>query len=94
MAGRKNIKAIYRKLGKEKIWGQADFGDNSIEIDPRIKGKKHLEIMTHEVLHLLFPKLSEENIIEKSIILTNVLWKESYRRVDDNESQPLQDGSK
>ena len=54
----KAIKVIYRKLGKEKAWGQAHSHNNSVELDPRITGKKHLEILTHESLHILFPELS------------------------------------
>jgi len=41
----KKIKVIYKKLGKEKVYGFANLGDNEIEIDARLKGKKHLEIM-------------------------------------------------
>lgn len=28
------MKVIYRKLGREKAWGQAHCGENKIEIDP------------------------------------------------------------
>jgi hypothetical protein len=58
-----------------------------------LKGKKHLEIMIHEILHILNPTDSELAIIKKSITLTKVLWKEGYRRVDDSNDEPLQDGS-
>jgi len=75
----KKIKVIYKKLGKEKVYGFANLGDNEIEIDARLKGKKHLEIMLHECLHILYPEAEEEE--------------EHYRRVDNNNSTPLQDGS-
>jgi hypothetical protein len=86
------IRIKYRKLGKEKVWGVA-HSDGLIEIEERLKGKKHLEIVVHEVLHLLFPEASEEEIVEKSVALTKILWKENYRRVEPHEDQPLQDGS-
>lgn len=86
------IRIKYRKLGKEKVWGMA-HSDGIIEIEERLKGKKHLEIVVHEVLHLLFPEASEEAIIKKSVSLTKILWKENYRRVEPHEDQPLQDGS-
>ena len=43
------IRIKYRKLGKEKVWGLA-HSDGVIEIEERLKGKKHLEIIVHEVL--------------------------------------------
>lgn len=84
------IRIKYRKLGK--AWGLA-HSDGLIEIDSRAKGKKHLEIIIHEVLHLLLPEASEEEVVQKSVILTKLLWKENYRRVEPHEDIPLQDGS-
>jgi len=86
------IKIIYKKLGREQAHGIAE-SDGNIYLDPRLKGKKHFEICLHEVLHLLNPNDSELAIIKKSITLTKVLWKEGYRRVDDTNDEPLQDGS-
>ena len=86
------IKIIYKKLGREQAHGIAE-SDGNIYLDPRLKGKKHLEICVHQVLHLLNPNDSELAIIKKSITLTKVLWKEGYRRVDDTNDEPLQDGS-
>ena len=86
------IKIIYKKLGREQAHGIAE-SDGNIYLDPRLKGKKHLEICLHEVLHLLNPNDSELAIIKKSITLTKVLWNEGYRRVDDTNDEPLQDGS-
>lgn len=87
------IKIIYKKLGREQAHGIAE-SDGNIYIDPRLKGKKHLEICLHEVLHLLNPTDDEKAIIRKSVTLTKVLWNEGYRRVDDTNDEPLQDGSK
>ena len=86
------IKIIYKKLGREQAHGIAE-SDGIIYLDPRLKGKKHLEILIHEALHILNPADSELSIIKKSITLTKVLWKEGYRRVDDSNDEPLQDGS-
>ena len=86
------IKIIYRKLGKEQAYGISS-SDGVIEIDQRLKGKKHMEILIHEVLHLLNPKDDEKTIIRKSVTLTKILWKEGYRRIDDTNDEPLQDGS-
>jgi hypothetical protein len=86
------IKIIYRKLGKQQAYGIAS-SDGVIELDSRLKSKKHLEVLIHEVMHLLQPEDDEEEIIRKSIILTKILWKENYRRIDQSEHEPLQDGT-
>ena len=86
------IKIIYRKLGKEQAYGISS-SDGVIEIDERLKGKKMMEILIHEVLHLLNPKDDEKTIIRKSVTLTKILWNEGYRRIDDTNDEPLQDGS-
>lgn len=93
MPKRKSIPIKYRKLGKEKAIGLA-HSEGIIEVDERLRGKKQLEIIIHEALHILFPRLSENKVVEQSIILTNTLWKQGYRRIDNDNSQPLQDGSK
>lgn len=90
MPNRKRIRVKYLKLAK--VWGYADISKGVVELDLSLKGKKHLEILTHEVIHLLLPDMSEEEVEMVSINLTNVLWKESYRRVDDRNEEPLQDG--
>jgi len=78
------VKIVYRKLGKEKAWGQAHIVDQTIEIDPRLKGKKKMEIILHEALHILNPEFSETKVIEQSKKLTALLWKEHYRQVDND----------
>jgi hypothetical protein len=88
----KRIKIKYRKLGKEQAYGLAE--GNRVTIDERLKGKKHLEILLHESLHVLYKNDNEDEIIKKSILLTNTLWHENYRRIDNSNSHPLQDGSK
>lgn len=87
----RRIKVKYKKLGRENAYGQANT--NSIELDPRIKGVKHLEILNHEIIHILFPELSEEETINASIRLTKTLWSQGYRRIDNNDKDKLQDGS-
>ena len=86
------IKIIYKKLGREKAHGIAE-SDGVVYLDPRLKGKKALEIVLHECLHILNPQDDEKTIIQKSVTLTKILWKEGYRRADHDESEPLQDGS-
>ena len=88
----KRIKVKYRKLGQHKAYGMAS-SEGYIEIDSTLKGKKFVEILLHESLHILWPKESEEEITKKSIILTNTVWHEKLRRIEDQNYLPLQDGS-
>jgi hypothetical protein len=88
----KRIKVQYTKLGKQKAWGLA-HSDELIEIDIRLKGRKAMEILIHEVCHILAPCDSEEEVVRKSIILTKTLWHEGYRKIDNTEDIPMQDGS-
>lgn len=87
----KRIKFLRVKLGRERCWGHAD--NYPLEIDIRCKGKKELEIYVHESLHYLFPKAGEIEIEKKAILLINTLWHEGYRKCDNSNDQPLQDGS-
>jgi hypothetical protein len=91
MAKQNRIKIVYQKLGRQKIWGHAD--EYPLVLDARLKGKKHLEVCVHECLHYLWPEASEEEITKKAILLTNTLWEEGYRRCDNDNSEPMQDGS-
>ena len=79
------------KLGRQKVWGNAD--DYPLLIDDRCKGKKELEIYIHESLHYLYPKESEEKIVRKAILLTNTLWHEGFRKIDNSNDVPMQDGT-
>lgn len=87
------IKIIYKKLGREQAYGVAD-SDGIIYIDPRLKGRKKMEIYIHEIFHLFNPNDSEEEVVEKSVTLTKILWNLGYRQVDNSKHLPFQDGSK
>lgn len=75
-------KVIRRKLGKEQAWGRYDNG--VIEIDERVKGKKELILYLHEYFHHILPELSEDEVIIKSESTADFLWKNNFRRVDNN----------
>jgi hypothetical protein len=88
----KPIRVIYKKL--KDMYGEADLGCNRVYIDRTIKGIKHLEILLHESLHILYPKAPEDEIVNSSIRLAKTLWSQGYRRVDiDQGHTALQDGT-
>ena len=86
----KRYKVKYRKLGREFAFGLSHTENDLIELDERIKGKKHLEVLVHECLHLLYPHLEEDEVIRDSIRIIKTLWGEGYRRTEQGSSHELQ----
>jgi hypothetical protein len=76
-------KVVWRKLGKERAWGQAtcDPSHPTIEIDPRLSPKRELETLCHEQLHLSLPHLAEAEIDRLGKEMSRTLWSQNYRRV-------------
>lgn len=70
-------KVVYKKL--RNYWGFAYVNQNKIELYEGLKGRKHLEILIHEKLHLLFPDHEEAAIVRMSKDMTKLLWHEGYR---------------
>jgi len=71
-----------KKLGREKAKGQMFPGKNVIEIDPRQSNVEYMDTLIHEGLHIIFPDLSEKEVIKSSKKLSKVLWKAGYRKVN------------
>lgn len=87
----KRIKFKRLKLGREKVHGLADA--YPLLIDSRLQGKKELEIILHEATHYIFPDMDEDRVVRISVILTNTLWHEGFRKVDNSNDIPMQDGT-
>jgi len=75
---RKKTKVIYKRL--RKVWGWSDHEKNIIELSDQLKGKKHLEILVHEHLHILIIPYDEAHIKEMAKKIANLLWEQNYRR--------------
>lgn len=75
----KSIKVIHRKLGQQKAWGLAE--SNQIELDIRLKGRRHMLYLLHEMLHVIHPDWSETKVVEVSRRMCRVLWAQNYRRI-------------
>lgn len=72
-------KVVYKRL--KRAWGYAYIHLDKIELYDKLKGRKHLEILIHEKLHLMFPDLDEQAIIRHAKELSSLLWKQDYRRL-------------
>jgi hypothetical protein len=86
----RRVKNLRDQTG-QKLHGCAD--DYPLEIDSKLKGKKELEIYLHEMIHYIHPKMEENDVVRFSIVITNTLWWEGYRKVDNSNDIPMQDGT-
>lgn len=77
----KKVKVVWRKLGRERAWGQAFLGEGTIEIDPRLGARRQLEVLCHEQVHLTFTDMSEAEVDRAGKDLAALLWAQDYRRV-------------
>lgn len=73
------IKIIIRKLGRERALGQAWSNKNLIEVDPRQTEKQFLSTVIHECLHILFPDLTEKQVMQNEKQIRDVIWQLGYR---------------
>ena len=80
MPRRKYIAIIRRKLGREKADGMT-LGDGRVYIDPRQSGVDEMDTIIHELLHDVFPHLSEEAVAEAAGTISRSMWKDKWRRV-------------
>jgi hypothetical protein len=71
-------KVVYKKL--RKVWGLAYVYHDRIELYDKMKGKKHLEIILHEKLHIEFPDLDEGAVKRISRAMCKTLWEDGYRK--------------
>lgn len=70
---KRNVKVEFKKLGRNKALGLAYKSENKIVLDPRLKGKDFIEIALHELLHLYFPYIIEEDIDNAATEMTQIL---------------------
>lgn len=55
-----------------------------ILIDERLKRRARLETIIHELLHVLFPTVSEEHVTEAARYIARILWALGYRADDES----------
>lgn len=87
MHEKRPIKVQQVKLGRQGAYGTADTDLNQIQMDPRLVGKKKLEVLIHEILHIQNPDWSETRVLKMSKQLTKMLWLHNYRQVDNQVRQ-------
>jgi hypothetical protein len=80
MLRRKKIKIILKPL--TGIWGCAYQDHNEIELDERMDDRTMLSTAPHEVLHILFPWLTEAAVDDAGEEIADLLWRLGFRRLE------------
>ena len=82
-------KVIYTNLGRSRPklekngLSKTSFGTwdkGVLKIDPRQEPKEMLDTIVHEILHEGLPELNEEGVERVSNLISEVLWREGYRK--------------
>jgi hypothetical protein len=87
---RKPPRVVFRPLGKERAHGQAHVCPSNpaqrglIEIDPRLRGRRLLEVAIHEMLHQIFPAMGEEDVRRAGRWIALSLWAWGVRLDEDD----------
>jgi hypothetical protein len=71
-----------KKLGRECAAGIAYYDPPRIVIDPRQKQRERLDTVLHEGLHIAFPSASEKKIKSVAGMLSHIVWRDRYRRIE------------
>ena len=85
---KRRINVKERPLGREKAVGLAHYDFygknlNLIEIDPRQTSKDYLDTLIHESMHIIFPDMSETEVVKHSSRLARLIWRQGYRRIQE-----------
>lgn len=72
----------HKKLGRQKAWGEQYTGTSLILLDPRMRSKRYLNILIHEMLHLYFPDLTEHTTDHLAKAFSKEIWSKRYRRIE------------
>ena len=88
MRKNKKTKVNEMKLGRFRsdgfnVYGFALIEKNEIYIESRLNGKKYMDTLIHEKLHIMFPDWSETKVLNAARKLTVLLWDHSYRRTSE-----------
>jgi hypothetical protein len=54
-------------------------------IDSRLAGRTRLETEIHELIHVLYPQLSEDSVTSAARDISKVLWHLGYRLQEDKQ---------
>ena len=81
---RQSIKVIDKpglkhRLSNRKLFGEA-WDNGEIWINPNQSEAERLNTVLHEALHVLYPKWTEGRILRVANRLSDVVWRDGWRR--------------
>lgn len=86
MAKKRNTRVFTKNLGGPRPGSKRSstpFGivdaDGNVYIDPRQCKSEMLDTLIHEMLHIAYPRMSEQNVRKGSLAISTVLWRKGYR---------------
>ena len=74
------IPIIEKKLGRH-YRGLAYDDPHRVEIDSRLRGEEQLEVLLHELLHIIRPELDEDTITATAKWMARQAWGFGLRRI-------------
>lgn len=79
------IKVVKKHLREKEdcvgiCYPDSDENIKTIFIDPRLIPKDYMDTLIHESIHLVFPKLSEQKVLNAATTIANLLWRSGYRK--------------
>lgn len=77
----KKLRIEERKLKRELAYGLYYHGERLIELEERMNAKHYLSVLTHEMLHHLFPWMSESMVTRSAPKIAKAVWSRGYRRL-------------
>lgn len=74
------IKVVEKKIRQVgRVFGETE--GTKITIDPRQRSRTYLNTLIHELLHAIFPEMSETRVKKIAGIITRHLWDQNFRKV-------------
>lgn len=67
---------IYRTV----LRGLCTPSERAIDIDPRLRPRRRLEVLIHEILHALYQEADEALVTRSAKTLAKALWRDHWRR--------------
>ncbi|RTL00407.1 MAG: hypothetical protein EKK57_07340 [Proteobacteria bacterium] len=64
-----------------RLYGLALKDLNIVKLEKSMNEKLRLYVLVHELVHLAFPKATEQQVLSAEKIIGECLWKQGYRRV-------------
>ena len=62
------------------LFGDCDYEKKTIRVSSNQSERMFMDTLVHELIHALWPTISEDEVASKSTMLYRALWKMGYRR--------------